>query len=136
MNAKDYALFCLARSAYHSRVLFLKMRQKGFDPNESNEVIVYLQKMGYLDDRDYLARFVDSQKRQGYGPKMILCKLWQKQIGKEEAIEFLSFDQSAAIRAFLQKNNRIKCQERPKLISSLIRRGFDYSAIMRAIAGL
>ena len=130
MQAKEYALMCLARSDCHSAVLAEKIRRKGFSGEIAGEIAREFLEKGYLDDEAWLTRFIEKKKGQGYGPKMIFFELKKK--GIEAELPF--FDQKEAIAQFLERKFKGRLPEKQKLAALLLRRGFDYSEILSVLS--
>ena len=130
MKAESYALFCLAKMSCHSQALKNRLLKKGYDVMETERVIAKMQNMGYLNDDEWLSRFVQNKQKQGYGSKMIACLLAQKKIDAPAIA-----DDGAALENFIQRKGLDKKFSKEKLVAYLLRRGFCYESICLAIKG-
>ena len=104
------------------------MLQKGHREETVNAILEDLVRQGYLNDEEWLFRFVENKARQGYGPKMISYLLAQKKI----KAPLPEIDQKAVISDFILRKQLYR-KERPRLIALLLRRGFEYGHILEAL---
>ena len=132
MKAEAYALFCLAGRSYHSQILKDKMLKKGYAKLEVDEIIGKLKNMGYLNDEEWLLRFVENKTAQGYGLRMIAYLLLQKKIAMPPTFE----EEASSILDFVLRKGLDKKMLKDKLIAYLLRRGFSYEAIKETLLEL
>lgn len=132
--AREAGYRLLAMRDYPSEILDEKLIQKGISQKIASIVIKELKEEGFVNDDEWMARFVEREFRKGVGPRGILAKLWGKKIKGETASSFvnsmISFeDQIKKIEALFQTKYAHTPKE--KAISSLERKGFDLSAILQ-----
>ena len=80
MSCKKDAFKLIARKGYHSQEMARKLQQKGHPPEEIQEAIQDLIRLGYLNDEEYMAAF---QRKAEKGAGMLTWmrgKLYQKGI--------------------------------------------------------
>jgi len=128
VKAKAFSL--LARKSYFSKELSGKLREKGYLEKEISALIKELQKQGWLNDQELANRYVEQQKRKGYGSKVIAYKLREK----AGEIAMLSEDSEDTLKAFIERRYLKDLPEkRTKVINALLRRGFSYELIDRVL---
>jgi regulatory protein len=131
IKAKAFAL--LARKGYFSKELRKKLLEKGYPDEEISPLIQELTKRGWLNDQERANRFVESQRQKGYGAKMIALKLREK----AGPIEVDLGESEEELVALIQKRYLSKLSEkREKVIQALLRRGFSYDLICKALRSL
>jgi regulatory protein len=95
--------------------------------------------LGFLNDDEWTASFVRGQSNRKVGPRAIAQKLASKGVRGEKLEQALEnswnpSEQKALITSLLKsryaKKNLSDFKERQKVIASLMRKGFDFSAIM------
>ncbi len=106
-KATEIALKLLHRR-YSRRKLYLKLREKGFSAEICEETVSKMEKLGYIDDKDYAEAFVhDCIFLQKYGPRKIKDGLFRRGISSQHCGEALSrYDDEIHlenIRTFLLK---------------------------------
>ena len=134
-SAGEYAASLLIRRRYTEKELLLKMKQKQYDSEETEEIVAYLKENGSLDDADYAKRYVhDALHLKKQGRIRIRRELLQKGINEdviENAFQSIIFDEKESIEAFLLK---IKTPEQESAIRRLAYRGFSYEDIQEVWA--
>lgn len=137
-QAKKYALKRLSIQPMLSTALARAMKERLIFESTIQKVIQECISLGFLNDEEWTASFVRSRSRRN-GPRAIAQKLISKGIrGKqlEDALrgEWNIEKQKGLISALLEtryaKRNVTDFKERQKVISSLMRKGFDLSIIM------
>lgn len=141
-KAKKYALDRLAMRSYPSAQL-QKLLQRNLVSTETiKKVLQEFASLGYLNDEEWIERFVKAQQGRHMGPQMIICKLMNKGISHKDAqryIEKLSdhADTQKSIQHLLKtkyKNRNISdYREKQKVFAALARKGFDGEAIKTAL---
>lgn len=130
------ALNMLAYAPNTEAGLRRKLREKGASSQDAEEVIAYLKHRGYIDEADYLYRFVENYgNSRKYGPRRIRMAAREKGFDSEvmdmhfdEACERVDF--TAACRARVRA---WKGDDPDKLIAALLRYGFDYGTIKESL---
>lgn len=131
IKAKAFAL--LARKGYFSKELRKKLLEKGYPEEEISALIQELTQRGWLNDQERASRFVEVQRQKGYGAKMIALKLREK----AGPIEVELDESEDALIALIQKRYLSKLAEkREKVIQALLRRGYSYDLICKALQSL
>jgi len=74
-SAYNKALGMLARREHSRRELKLKLRQKGYEGEESGEALDRLGEQHYQDDDRFAGMLVRSRVAQGYGPVRVRAEL-------------------------------------------------------------
>ncbi len=128
---KAKAYFLLARRPYFSRELSAKLLEKGYPKGEIDPLIKELTSRGYLNDAELAARFIESQKRRGYGPMVISHKLRQKAGEMDLSCE----EDEDLLRSYIEKKHLKNLPEKKdKVIQSLMRKGHSYGLINKILA--
>jgi regulatory protein len=140
--------FSVAYLAHRARTVFEvreALRQRGFAPDVAEQAVERLCALGYLDDADYALRYVESRVRaKGYGPMRIRRELQRRGIQAaliDRAVAPLETSDSPAEQALRQARIRLPKlrgeadarKRRKKLSDFLLRRGFDFDTIQRAV---
>lgn len=140
----EQALRLLSRREHATRELSQKMRQRGYDQIQIQEVTQRCRELGYLDDGRFAEAYLKDLMRRGYGQHYIRQALCQK--GLDESLvdrvmgEMAVVAQEAA-RAESVLLKKIKPggpstdnrHQRARLYGFLYRRGFCADAIRQAL---
>lgn len=129
--AKAYVIKLLSKRSYPKEVLERKLHERKFSKKNSQKLINFCLDRGFIDNTEWIKCFIFAQLRKGYGPKVILMKLFQKGINSDQASSLISklvstSEQKKSISHFLHKNSG---KEKEKLFASLQRKGFSFSLI-------
>lgn len=140
MNAALHYLTATDRTKSQMEQNLLK---KGFSGEVVKATIEKLENYGYVDDKDYAARFVKQQvENKGLGKRTVANKLYQRGIDSETAQEaLLSVDEETerqnAISWAIKFNHRIDeadpRKKREKIVRRLVLKGFSYDVINSAL---
>lgn len=133
MNVKSFAFRKLQIRGYLACALKELLLEKGYEIEEIDPLIEELKTQGYLDDRAYIESVIRREKRARHGPLWIkhkLCSLGADAHLVEELVEenYSEEERIEVIDRFLDKNAK---KEKKKVISSLSRRGFSISEILK-----
>lgn len=136
---KNKALGHLSRRRHSKKELRDKLLKKTTNESEINEVILWAEEYGFLNDTEYARSYVlENQKK--YGIKKIKFELKRRGID-EFLIEDLLFemektDERKAISAHLRKKLPLPYDKRQldKAIRFLISRGYSFSDIRAALS--
>ena len=144
-RARQYALKLLAARDYTSAGLRQKLRAKGFDEENLDSAVSRLENEGWISDRRFAERFAESAMASGrfYGGRL---KLEMRRRGLDEDLtcEVIGrvtegYDEDDEVRALIEKRypgfspSATDDREKRRMLGFLQRRGFGFSAIMRAI---
>jgi regulatory protein len=134
----------LERRPHLKKELERKLKKKDFSEYSITKTIDYLLEKRYLDDSDYIRRFISDQirlKRNGF--LLIKKKLMEKGANQEEAERILLLDytenlQISNAKALYEKKKAALKEEDPrkarqKLIRHLQQKGFSWKIIESAI---
>lgn len=121
--------YYLARRDYSGKELSEKLYQRYKEKKIIEKIMVFLESKGYIDDYEFAKAYVENSRD---GMKKIEYNLMLKGISSSVIRELLqSKDQAEAIiKAWDKLGNR----EPDKKIASLMRKGFRYSDIKKAIS--
>ena len=130
-SIKAKAFFLLAKRAYFSKQLAKKLQEKGYPNTEIEELLLYFKERGWINDHELAHSYINKLRQRGYGPQVIKWKLREKMgTAFEETIE----EREEDLHLFIQKRYKNKLvDQRQKVISSLLSRGFSYELIRRVI---
>lgn len=141
-KAKNYALNCLAMRSYPSTQL-QKLLIRHFVSLETIEKIIKeFISLGYLNDEEWIERFIQSQLKRHIGPQVILFKLMNKGIPQKKAQSYLDLllknsDTRASIEHLIKtkykKRDFSDFKEKQKVFASLMRKGFDAEDVRTVI---
>lgn len=138
------ALEKLARRNYCSFELIYKLKQKyPEDKSAIEEVVGFLVSRKYIDDRDYVSRYIEYCLREkNYGFNKAKNKLRLKRVPSkfiDEVVGVENVDESEFARKYIEKKlknrliSEIEDKERMKIIRSALNRGFKYEDIKKAM---
>ena len=134
-RALQFCVSSLSKKAQHSRELQRKLKDLGLSFDAAEYALGRLKEMGYLDDEDFVERFVEARKI-GLSKRALKQKLQLKGVpvdAIDEALEGHS-EREAALK-FLQKQKApTSPEERAKLIRKLLSRGFSWSIVQESLA--
>lgn len=139
-RAWSRALGYLAHKARTSTEVRRRMNDIGAPEDVSDRIVARLEDLGYIDDRDYAARYVESRLRsRGYGPRRLERELKKKGIPRRDAEEAVAgLDEKVvsqtlhdlAVRALDRYASVDDDRERrQKATAWLARRGYAYDRI-------
>lgn len=123
-GAREYAYSLLSYQSYPSAFLQKKMYDLKIDLRLVQKVIEELTNLGYLNDKEWIQRYIEKLLDKGWGPYVIVHKLKAKNIQASlKTVEVVATieKQMQAMSAYMQK--------RKINHSYLVRRGFSISAI-------
>jgi SOS response regulatory protein OraA/RecX len=134
-QAKNKALKLLAGRNYPTHLLYRKLVMKGFSDSVAQEIVELMQRLGYVQDSEYLRAVIRQEQASGHGPKAILWKLRakgfpQKAIEQEMSRVMPLSTQKETIRKVIAKLRLSTAPSaRQKTVMALLRRGFDIETI-------
>lgn len=132
------ALNMLAYAPNTRAALARKLREKGHSSSDIATVMEYLMAKGYIDEVDYLYRFVENYcSARKYGPRRIRAAAREKGFDSEvmdthfdAACERVDFTVACRARVRAWRGD-----DPQKLIAALLRYGFDYGTIKESLKG-
>jgi len=139
------ALNLLSYRARAAGELKSKLRERGYPPEAIDEAIARIRELGYLDDRDFADRWVES--RQAHRPRsarMLARELQQKGVDREvidETLEEAGIDEYGdalvmAERKAASLQGLDDATRERRLTGLLARRGYSYDVIRRVLQSL
>ncbi|HIK27382.1 MAG: recombination regulator RecX [Oscillatoriaceae bacterium SKW80] len=145
MSCQSYFMNLLARRDYSVSELCKKGEEKGFEPEEIQEALTYLQEQGYQSDRRLVENIILSCQKK-YGKSVIKRKCFEKgisadifeQVWAEYTPEsecetgYLDVLKAKVMRKYKIDNfNKIDQKTKNKLYNYLRYRGFNPFEILR-----
>ncbi len=124
---RNSSLRFLARRQHSERELKQKLRRKGFSPEEIEEEIEELRRLGLLNDREFALQWAASRRRRLYGSVKIRWELRLKGIDRQlidEALEKADavMEEKEAARLLMERK---KFRDSSRAYRFLIQRGFS-----------
>ena len=140
MSAKMRAVRIVSASNVSKRDLEYRLVQKGEDPKQAKQAVVWMSELNLLDDARTAEQIVQKCIHKGYGLSRAKQALYEKRIPKEYWEDALLDypDQSDKILEFLQNRLDAESDERDvrRAVDSLLRRGHSYQEIRKAMEEL
>jgi len=123
------AYYYLARRDYSKKELSDKLYQRYGEKKIIEKIMIFLEAKGYIDDYEFARNYVENSRD---GIKKIEYSLMLKGIPSSVIRELLqSKDQKEAI---IKAWEKLGSKEPEKKIASLMRKGFRYSDIRKALS--
>lgn len=139
-RAKSRALWYLSRRDHSKKELMDKLIKGGFSKEASLLAIERMGEMGLVDDRAFAKRLYEQLVVSGSSStREVTHKLKLKGISPEiikEILEESLFDEGENIKLLIKKKyqNKLNSEEGvQKVFAALIRKGFSYSDVRRAL---
>lgn len=135
-KALKRALNMLAYAPNTAAGLKRKLRDKGVSSSDAERVVAYLVGKGYVDEADYLYRFVENYcDGRKYGKRRIRMAAREK--GFDPEIMDIHFDAACEkvdfVAACRARVRAWRGDDPDKLIAALLRYGFDYATIRESL---
>ena len=135
---RDKALSLLSYRAHSRKELSDKLRQKtSCSAQDLDEVLNWLEEMGFLNDRTYAASVVRHAASKGYGTSRITMELSRRGISKdlwEEALAEMPETDDTMDRLVRSKLRDPEDRDEVRKVSAaLVRRGYSWDEVRRAI---
>ena len=140
-RAKLRAMHILERADRTEAELYAKLKQDQYPEDIIACAMQYVKSFGYVGDRAYAKRFVES-KRRNKSQRELMMLLQQKGIQSEyiaEALEasYSENDEKDTIRKLVEKKHfqieEATVEEKKKMFDYLLRKGFRYEDIRQVI---
>jgi regulatory protein len=142
-SCREAALAYIARRAHARRELERKLRRKGFDAAEVEQVLNALTAAGLVDDAATSEALARSRTVRGVGRNRIAFELRSRGLGRDDIDGALAKipaeDERAALRGALDRKARTlpagltPAAASKKLFDHLVRRGFSVAAVLAAL---
>ena len=140
-RVREKAMVYLSYSDHTLKSMREKLSENGFESDEINEVLKYLVKRGYINEKAYFERFCNyCALKKGWGRRRIETEAYKKGFAKktvednsEAVFGAIDFDEICREQLIKKKTDFSDKKSRDKAISSLIRLGFTLSQIKEAI---
>lgn len=129
-NIKSYAFKLLSKRDYFSYELKQKLLSKGFDKEEVDRVISYLEEEGYIDDEKLKERLKEKYLQKGKSSLYIRKKLYSK---KGESDISISFEEEVEAALYNLRYKYKKGKDYKEIVKFLSYRGFRYDVIKEAL---
>lgn len=140
IKARNSAIKYIMYKMRTSNEVFNKLSNLEFDEEIINRVIYDLTQLEYIDDEEYVRRFIEQNKKSKKLSKtMIKLKLKNKGIDVDLVEKYFSnidFSDIDAINKLLVKkkfSNDLEYEEKNKIIAYCVRKGFNMSDVKKAI---
>lgn len=129
-RAESMAYFLLSKRDYSERELYQKLLSKYKEKEIIKKILEKFKELGYLNDYDYVESYIKSHN---YSKKKMEFMLLQKGIPSGIIREVLEESGLQEIEEIKKQLKKLGSKEIDKKIVSLMRKGFVYNDIQRAI---
>ena len=133
-SALSFSYWLLEKRDYSKKELETKLLTKYKEKIIISKVITKLNNMCYLNDGDFAKSFIESHKN--WGKKKLEYQLALKGIKGSLVRELLSENIDNEITEIQKLWERMGDKEYRKKVESLMRKGFEYSTIKKAVENL
>ena len=140
IEARAKAIKYIMYKTRTSKEVYDKLLGLGFEDDIANRVIFDLQQLEYINDEEYVKKFIESNKKsKKISKSMIKLKLKNKGIDGEiieKYLEMLEFSDFDAIEKFLVKkkfSNDLSFEEKNKIIAYCVRKGFSLEEVLKVV---
>ena len=147
-NCKERAIYIITNYSKTEKQLRDKLLKGGkYSEEIIDETIKFLKKHNFINDTDYVKRFIELHKS-NYSIRVLKQKLLQKGIKKDLIDEIFEdsenlFDEETIIKKLLlrkcpnyyEEKDDMDIKEKQKLLSFLFRKGFSYDKISDVMKG-
>lgn len=140
IKAQDTALHFLGYKMRTVKEIWRKLEEKEFSEDIIEQVLAFLEKYGYADDREYCRRYIREQLRlkpkSGYALGIELKQRGVPSAIVEEVLAETEFDEVADAVRWLEKKSRgqwpLDLKKKKQLYDFLLRKGYSYDIIQEA----
>ncbi|MBE0369494.1 regulatory protein RecX [Pseudoalteromonas sp. MMG013] len=134
---KNYVLWLLARQEYSHKELIKKLRAKEAPESYIEELLVWCERLGYIDEARYCDSFLRRQINKGFGQKRVLAEAMNKGVDRAQLlqlIETLEVDwfqlaQDAYVKKYAVTAPNLDYKDKAKRVRYMMYRGFSYEEI-------
>ncbi len=132
MDARSYALLLLRYRARSRRELERRLLSKGYSRKEVDEVLDWLDEVGYLDDMELARDYVRAGVERGWSRIRIMRGLRERGLGDEAISEAMEeYDEDRVVEVL---RRRLAGRGREEIIKFLRNRGFGWDIIRRVLS--
>lgn len=133
----EYLIYLLSRQEYSLAQLKQKLKQKGFDPDESEQALQIVVAKKYQSDSRFAESYLHDQSLAGFGPQAISQKLRAKGVSEatvQQALEQAEFDwEQQAFIYFVRKGfaqlDLSDAKTKAKMQRNMLSKGYNFSQI-------
>lgn len=130
-RAISMAYFLLGKKDYPSKELYQKLVIKYREKEIIEKIISDFVHRGYIDDYEYGKNYIASHN---YGRKKMEYMLFQKGISRDIIKSLLDDNSERELEEIKKQWIKLGDKEKDKKILSLMRKGFEYRNIQKALA--
>ncbi len=144
-GAKNYALKRLSIKSQPSTEMEKALKERLVSEEIRNKIIDEFTQLGYLNDEEWIERFIRLQTIKRQGPKAIFQKLKAKGLSDDSITALLEQHatpelQQAQLLYLLKSKYKSRdltdYKQKQKVIASLLRKGFDFEQILKAMGDI
>lgn len=132
-KAINTGYFLLAKRDYSIKELYIKLLERYQEKRVVEAVIKDFLEQGYLNDYEYARGYINTHS---YGRKKMEFMLLQKGVSHFIIKELLDENVEGELENIKRQYLKLGNKERDKKIAALIRKGFQYRDIQKAIREL
>ncbi len=139
IKARARAIKYIMYKTRTSKEVYDKLLELEFNSEVINQVIFDLKQLEYINDEEYVKKFIESNKKsKKISKSMIKLKLKNKGIDNEVIEKYfveLDFDDFGAIEKLLVKkkfSNDLPFEEKNKIVAYCVRKGFSLDDVIKA----
>lgn len=131
ISALSYSYWLLGRRDYSKGELRTKLELKYRNKSLISKIIEKLSDVSYIDDYEFAKSYIATHKN--WGRKKLEYYLATKEVPSSIIRELLDDNQDDELKQIKKLWERMKNKEYRKKVESLMRKGFQYSLIKKAI---
>ena len=129
-KALSYVVWLLGRQSYPTYILRKKLKEKEYEEEHIEHAIGFCLKHGYINDKQWLKRKVESLIAKSNGPRMIVQKLMAKGAPLSDIkAEIEGLEERVLIRQWYEKKystcDLSDPKQKKRVYDGLARRGFS-----------
>ncbi len=140
-NARRHAFSILSYGENNKRSLIQKLRQKGYSLEVCENIALYMEHRGYIDEKKQIGLLCDTYLRKKFGKLKIKSELIQKGYNREDVEEYVSKHLAdvnfAENCAYIIENKYFPLPKDPKelakMMGALMKYGYTISDIKEAV---
>lgn len=140
LKAREKAIKYIMFKMRTSYEVYNKLLTLEFDEEIINKVIEDLTRLEYINDDEFVRKFIESNKKnKKISKNMIKLKLKSKGINVSNVEKYFSdvgFDDLEVIKQLLEKkkfSSNLEYDEKNKIIAYCVRKGFSMNDVIKAI---
>lgn len=114
------------------------LKRKSYKTDEIDKILNILDDKGYIDDKDFARRWVESRRLlKSTSKRKLSLELRQKRVSDETISEVIENDETNDLdvikELIIKKRQQTRYKDRDKLMAYLMRQGFNYGDVKDAI---